>query len=92
MQIPQIELTNEDMQEAIGQWLKKKGLELTVIGVTTKGYPIHTFIIECAEKEGAQPPLPTKIPVQGLGGKQMEPNQGWPSDTSIEAAKEFVAP
>lgn len=82
MKIPKIELTNKDMYEAVGDFLKKKGLNLTVQGVDTKGYPINTFIIDCEEKSKAQPPEPEPLPKVMKNIIQ----------ESLETGKEFVAP
>ncbi len=58
MKINEIEITIEELHQAVQDWLKARGLTIQVENVKSFGYPVQGFKIEVAEE---RPPLPASV-------------------------------
>jgi hypothetical protein len=60
MRIESIEIDNQEMREAVQEWLLKKGLDIIVKKVDHRGYPVIGYEVVCdlkAQPETKQPEL-----------------------------------
>ena len=65
MKINDIQLTPEEMRQAVSEWLARRGVAVTVRSVDSEGYPIRAYSVECStDPEPDQPkPMPEILPI-----------------------------
>ena len=63
MKIENIQLTVDEMKEAVRRWLAENGLRVNVKSVDSRGYPVEGFDVECGPNEFAKVEMPEVKPI-----------------------------